>query len=164
MSTTASGQFSIHFSASEAKCLQYFPPLFLSRQTTFILPSTRLFQGSMGHQNDELVPVVTVALSITADIPGGHMSPKGSSRLGNSTKRLQLSFAMKPPQSTRPAVQAGPSQTCKDPPELVKSSRDTSIGDVNTEQSIQATAAFGGIPSLFSPIDFLTESCLDKHF
>lgn len=114
--------------ASEVKCFQYFPPFFLSQQTTFILPSTRLFQGSMGHQNDELVPVVTVALSITADIPGGHMSPKDSSRLGNSTQRLKLSFAMKPPQSTRPAVQAGPSQTSKDLSELLESSRDTSTG------------------------------------
>lgn len=121
--------------ASEVKCFQYFPPFFLSQHTTFILPSTRLFQGSMGHQNDELVPVVTVALSIIADIPGGHMSPKDSSRLGNSTPRLKLSFAMRPPQSTRPAVQAGPSQSCKDPPELLESSRDTSTGYENMEQS-----------------------------
>lgn len=117
--------------AGEAKCLQYSPPLFPSQQTTFILPSTRLFRGSMGRQDDELVPVVTVALSITADIPGGHMSPKDSSRLGNSAERLKLSFAMKPPQSPSPAVQAGPSETCKDPPGPLKSSRDPSMGAVN---------------------------------
>lgn len=96
--------------ASEAKCLQYSPPLLPSQQTVFILPSTRLFWGSMGRQDDGLVPVVTLALSITTDIPGGHMSPKDSSRLRNSTKRLKLSLAMKPPQSPSPAVQAEPSQ------------------------------------------------------
>lgn len=62
--------------AGEAKCLQYSPPLLPSQQTTCILPSTRLFWGSMGRQDDELVLVVTVALSITADIPGGHVSQR----------------------------------------------------------------------------------------
>lgn len=61
-----------------------------SQQTAFILPSTPLFPGSMAHQDDELVPVVTVALSITADIPGGHPSPKDSSRLGNSAEATTI--------------------------------------------------------------------------
>lgn len=133
--------------AGEAKCLQYSPPPLLSQQTTFILPSARLFRGSMGRQDDELVPVVTVALSITADIPGGHMSPKDSSRLGNSTKRPKLSFAMKPPQSPSPAAQAGPSQTCKDPSGPPGSSGDTSTGAANVEQSTGlhlAYCCFGG--------------------
>lgn len=121
--------------ASEAKCLLYSPPLLLSQQTTFILPSTRLFQGSMGRQDDELVPVVTVALSITADIPGGHMSPKDSPSLGNSTKRLKLSFAMKPPQSPSPVLWAGRSWTCKDLSGTQEVPRVTSTGATNTEQS-----------------------------
>lgn len=150
--------------AGEAKYFQYFPPPLPSQQTTFILPSTRLFQGSMGRQDDELVPAVTVALSITTDIPGGHMSPKDSSRLGNSTKRLKLSFAMKPPQSPRPAAQAGPSQTCKDPSEPTG----TPALALRTRSRVQActepTAALGGSPSPFSPTDFLTESHWDKHF
>jgi len=134
----------------EAKCLLYSPPLLLSQKTTFILPSTRLFRGSMGHQDDELVPVVTVALSITADIPGGHMSPKDSSRLGNSTKGLKLSLAMKPPQSPSPMAQAGPSRTCEDPSGPQEVPRDTST----VQQSAalhQAYCCFGGLSlSLFT--------------
>lgn len=105
----------------------------------------------MGHQNDELVPVVTVALSITADIPGGHVSPKDSSRLGNSTEaKTVICNEATPKHKTCSAGRTFPD--LQRPPELLESSRDTEQStDLLTSRLLLLLGVF---PLPFHPLIF----------
>lgn len=117
----------------------------------------------MGRQDDELVPVVTVALSITVDIPGGHVSQRliKAGKFNKEAKTVVCNKATPKPQT------CSTGRTFKVPLESQESSKDTITGDTNTKQSAGLHlnyAAVGGFPCPLSLTDFHTEHHLDKHF